>query len=73
MIDETLKVIEVGALLTVSDRTVYMMAPRTELPAFGVRGESRGHRAGIDAWTPAQIARTTKITEATHRRSGART
>lgn len=41
---------EVAALLRVTERTIYALLARRELPAFKVGGQWRFQRRDLDAW-----------------------
>ncbi len=50
VLNEVFTLPEVGRLLRVTEKTVYTMAQRREMPAFNVRGRWRPTPADIDAW-----------------------
>lgn len=54
MPDEILTLAEFAQLLKVSEKTVYTMAQKSQLPAFKVRGQWRFKRVDIDRWIEQQ-------------------
>ena len=56
MPDEMLTLPEVARLLRVTTKTVYIMAQKSQLPAFKVGGLWRFQRVDIDRWIEQQKA-----------------
>lgn len=56
MTDEILTLAEVAQLLKVTDKTVYSLAQKGELPGFKVGGQWRFKRVDIDTWIEEQKA-----------------
>jgi excisionase family DNA binding protein len=52
--DEILTIPEVGELLKIAEKTVYVLAQRREIPAFKVGGQWRFSRTAIDGWIEAR-------------------
>jgi len=48
--DEILTIKEAAALLKLTEKTVYSMAQRGEIPAFKIRGQWRIRRLDYDDW-----------------------
>ena len=48
--DELLTILDVASLLKVSDKTVYSLVAKGDLPGFKVGGQWRFSRTVIDAW-----------------------
>lgn len=53
--EEYMTVSQVAELLQLSEKTVYRLAQRGELPGFKVGGSWRFRRRDIDAWAAKQI------------------
>jgi excisionase family DNA binding protein len=53
--EEYLTVPQVAELLQLSEKTVYRLAQRGELPGFKAGGSWRFRRTDIDAWAAEQI------------------
>lgn len=62
---------EVAELLKLSEKTVYRLAQRSELPGFKVGGSWRFRRGDIDKWAAGQI-RAARETEGPNRAGGSR-
>lgn len=56
-VPEYLTVADVAALLKLSEKTVYRLAQRGELPGFKAGGSRRFRRRDIDAWAEALVGR----------------
>jgi excisionase family DNA binding protein len=56
-VQEYLTVADVAALLKLSEKTVYRLAQRGELPGFKAGGSWRFRRRDIDAWAAALVGR----------------
>lgn len=54
-LEEYLTVPEVAELLKLSEKTVYRLAQRAELPGFKAGGSWRFRRQDIDAWAEQRI------------------
>ena len=52
---EYLTVADVAALLKLSEKTVYRLAQRGELPGFKAGGSWRFRRRDVDAWAAALV------------------
>lgn len=52
--DEILTIKEAAALLKLTEKTVYSMAQRGEIPAFKIRGQWRIRRLDYDDWIAEQ-------------------
>lgn len=55
MADEYMTLREVAELLKLSEKTVYRLAQRKEIPAFKVGGSWRFMRSDIDNWARQQL------------------
>ncbi len=55
MPEEFLTLREVSELLKLSDKTVYRLAQRGDMPAFKAGGSWRFRRLDIDQWAAAQV------------------
>ena len=53
--DELLTILDVAGLLKVSDKTVYSLVKKSNLPCFKVGGQWRFSRAAIDSWIEGKI------------------
>jgi len=57
MSGEVLTIREVASLLKLTEKTIYSMAQRGELPAFKMRGQWRIRRVALDEWLDEQTRR----------------
>ena len=61
--DEILTLPEVAKLLKVTQKTVYTLSQKGQLPGFKVGGQWRYRRVDLDAWIEGQMPRRAAVEE----------